>query len=249
LKNSWYKKWFSNKFYLELYQHRDEEDARWMINLLQRSISVNTKSKVLDIACGSGRHSLELARRGFDVTGFDLSEFLIKEAKKGLKESVEKDLKVRFLIKDMRYFDFKGSFDIAVNIFTSFGYFDNDEENFSVIKNASDSLKKGGYFVFDFINKNYLEKNLVPYSVNTKGKFIIKQKRRIENDFVIKDISIKKGKELLEFNEVLRLYSLKEFKKVFESYKLSIQNLYGDYSGNKFNLNKSQRLIIIAQKT
>ncbi len=89
----------------------------------------------------------------------------------------------------------------------------------------------------------------MPYSVNTKGKFIIKQKRRIENDFVIKDISIKKGKELLEFNEVLRLYSLKEFKKVFESYKLSIQNLYGDYSGNKFNLNKSQRLIIIAQKT
>ena len=244
----WYKKWFSNKFYLELYQHRDEEDARWMINLLQRSISVNTKSKVLDIACGSGRHSLELARRGFDVTGFDLSEFLIKEAKKGLKESVEKDLKVKFLIKDMRYFNFKGSFDIAVNIFTSFGYFDNDEENFLVIKNVSDSLKKGGYFVFDFINKNYLEKNIVPYSVSRKGKFTIKQKRRIENDFVIKEISIKKGKELLEFNEVLRLYSLNEFKKVFERYKLRIQNLYGDYSGNKFNLNKSQRLILIAQK-
>lgn len=244
----WYKKWFSNKFYLELYQHRDEEDARWMINLLQRSISVNTRSKVLDIACGSGRHSLELARRGFDVTGFDLSEFLIKEAKKGLKESVEKDLKVKFLIKDMRYFNFNGSFDIAVNIFTSFGYFDNDEENFSVIKNVSDSLKKGGYFVFDFINKNYLEKNIVPNSVSRKGEFTIKQKRRIENGFVIKEISIKKGKELLEFNEVLRLYTLNEFKKVFESYKLHILHTYGDYFGNKFNLNKSQRLIIIAKK-
>lgn len=219
-----------------------------MINLLQRSISVNTKSRVLDIACGSGRHSLELARRGFEVTGFDLSEFLIKEAKKGLKESVEKDLKVKFLIKDMRDFNFKGSFDIAVNIFTSFGYFDNDKENFQVIKNVSDSLKKGGYFVFDFINKNYLVKNIVPYSLSRNGKFTIKQKRRIENDFVIKEISIKKGKELLEFNEILRLYSLNEFKKVFESYNLRIQNLYGDYSGNKFNLNKSQRLIIIAKK-
>lgn len=244
----WYKKWFSNKFYLELYQHRDEEDARWMINLLQRSISVNTKSRVLDIACGSGRHSLELARRGFEVTGFDLSEFLINEAKKGLKESVEKDLKVKFIIKDMRYFNFKESFDIAVNIFTSFGYFDNDEENFRVIKNVSDSLKKGGYFVFDFINKKYLEKNIVPYSIDRKGKFTIKQNRRIENDFVIKEISIKKGKVELEFNEVLRLYSLNEFKKVFESYKLRIQSIYGDYSGNKFNLNKSQRLIIIAKK-
>ena len=79
---NWYEEWFSNKFYLELYQHRDEEDARWIINLLQRTLNVSTRSKVLDIACGSGRHSLELARRGFEVTGFDLSDYLISEAKR-----------------------------------------------------------------------------------------------------------------------------------------------------------------------
>ncbi len=80
----WFEEWFSSKFYLELYQHRDEEDARLMINLLQRSISA-ILIKVLDIACGAGRHSLELARRGIEVTGFDLSKFLISEAKKALK--------------------------------------------------------------------------------------------------------------------------------------------------------------------
>lgn len=245
----WYEKWFSNKFYLELYQHRDEEDARWMINLLQRSISVNTKSKVLDIACGSGRHSLELARRGFDVTGFDLSEFLISEANKALKNSKEKNLKLKFLIRDMRDFNFKNSFDVAVNIFTSFGYFEDESENFKVIENVSDSLKPGGYFVFDFLNKYYLEKNLVPFTKTKKGMFTVTQKRKIENGFVKKEISIKKGEKVLNFSEVLRLYSLNEFKKVFNGYNLKIQNLFGDYYGNNFNEKKSQRLIIIAKKT
>jgi len=245
----WFEKWFSSKFYLELYQHRDEEDARWIINLLQRSIPVNTRSSVLDIACGSGRHSLELARRGFDVTGFDLSKFLISEAKKGLKESKEKDLKVNFLIKDMRYFNFKNSFDIAVNIFTSFGYFDNDEENFSVIRNVSDSLKSGGYFVFDFLNKRYLEDNLISITKQKHGSTSVIQRRKIEDGFVKKIITISEGDKILEFNETLRLYSLIEFKKAFEGYGLMIRNLFGDYFGNKFHRTKSQRLIIIAKKT
>ncbi|MDQ3020157.1 MAG: class I SAM-dependent methyltransferase [Bacteroidota bacterium] len=245
----WYEEWFSNKFYLELYQHRDEEDARLMINLLQRNISVNSKSNALDIACGAGRHSLELARRGFDVTGFDLSKFLISQAKKDLKNSKEKNLKVKFLIRDMRDFNFKNSFDIAVNIFTSFGYFENDRENFKVIENASNSLKTGGYFVFDFLNKKYIQKNLVPYSKTKKGFFTVTQKRKIENQFIVKDIVIKKNKDVFKFSEVLKLYSLNEFKKVFSSYNLKIQNLFGDYFGNKFNENKSHRLIIIAQKS
>lgn len=245
----WFEKWFSSKFYLELYQHRDEEDARWIINLLQRSIPVNTRSSVLDIACGSGRHSLELARRGFDVTGFDLSKFLISEAKKGLKESKEKDLKVKFLIKDMRYFNFKNSFDIAVNIFSSFGYFDNDEENFRVIRNVSDSLKSGGYFVFDFLNKRYLEDNLISITKQKHGSTSVIQRRKIEDGFVKKLITISEGDKILEFNETLRLYSLIEFKKAFEGYGLMIRHLFGDYFGNRFHNTKSQRLIIIAKKT
>ena len=245
----WFEKWFSSKFYLELYQHRDEEDARWIINLLQRSISVNTRSSVLDIACGSGRHSLELARRGFNVTGFDLSKFLIGEAKKGQKESKEKDLKVRFLIKDMRNFNFNNSFDIAVNIFTSFGYFDNDQENLSVIRNVSDSLKTGGYFLFDFLNKRYLEENLISMTKQKHESSTVIQTRKIEDGFVKKNITISEGGKVSEFNETLRLYSLAEFKKAFKGCGLKILNLFGDYFGNKFNETKSQRLIIIARKT
>ncbi|MCY7363109.1 MAG: class I SAM-dependent methyltransferase [Ignavibacteria bacterium] len=245
----WFEKWFSNKFYLDLYQHRDEEDARWMINLLQRSISVNTKSKVLDIACGSGRHSIELARRGFDVTGFDLSKYLITEAKKNLKNSKDRNLKIKFQIKDMRKFNYKNSFDIAVNIFTSFGYFEDDKENHKVIENVSDSLKKNGYFVFDFLNKEFLELNLVPFSKNKSGNVTIEQTRKIENGFVKKNIRITGNKKVNEYEEILKLYSYKQFKNIFNSYDLNIKNVYGDYYGNKFSNKTSRRLIIIAQKS
>ena len=188
-------------------------------------------------------------RQGFNVTGFDLSKFLIGEAKKGLKESKEKDLKVKFLIKDMRSFNFNNSFDIAVNIFTSFGYFDNDQENFRVIRNVSDSLKTGGYFVFDFLNKKYLEDNLIPITKKKHGSTSVIQRRKIEDGFVKKIITISEGDKVLEFNETLRLYSLNEFKKTFEGYSLKILHLFGDYFGNKFHETKSQRLIIIAKKT
>lgn len=248
MKKTWFEKWFSSKFYLQIYRHRNDEDARHLINLFQRSIPINTKSKVLDIACGAGRHSLELARRGFDVTGFDLSGFLIGEAKKALKNSEEKNLKAKFIIKDMRYFNFKNSFDAAVNFFTSFGYFDNDRENFQVIENVSGSLKTGGYFVFDFLNKNYLEKNLRPYSKNNYENVTVVQKRKIENNIVRKEIFIKSKNNTLKFTEVLKLYSVSEFKIIFDSYNLRIQNLFGDYFGNKFNKNNSKRLIIIAKK-
>ncbi|HMS64139.1 MAG TPA: methyltransferase domain-containing protein [Ignavibacteria bacterium] len=244
----WFKKWFSSRFYLDLYQHRDEEDARWIINLLQRNISVNSGARVLDIACGSGRHSIELARRGFNVTGFDLSEYLISEAEKNLKNSEERGLKVKFLIKDMRYFNFKNSFDIAVNIFTSFGYFDNDKENAGVFRNVSDSLKKNGYFIFDFLNKKNLENNLIPFSKTRHGNIVVEQKRVIENGFVKKNIIIKENKKVKQFEEVLKLYSLNDFKKMFEKNDLRINKIYGDYFGNKFNETESKRLVIIAQK-
>ncbi|MFZ1320516.1 MAG: class I SAM-dependent methyltransferase [Ignavibacteria bacterium] len=245
----WYKEWFSDKLYLDIYSHRNEEEAGHMIDLIQRNIDISTGAKVLDVACGAGRHSLQLAKRGFHVTGFDLSEFLINEAKNSLADAKENELKVKFLIKDMRKFNFKKSFDLAVNIFTSFGYFDNDEENFSVIKNISDSLGKGGFFVFDFINSGNIKNTLVPNSRNKFGNIVVIQKRRIEDGFIIKDIIVNKSGEIRNFKEILKLYSSKELVKCFSKFNFKVKKLFGDYYGNKFDEKKSKRLIIIAQKT
>lgn len=244
----WYKEWFSSKFYLKLYRHRNDEDARNLVNLIQRTLPLKKDDKVLDIACGAGRHSLELARRGYMVTGFDLSSYLINEARNLCSKAPEKDLHVNFLINDMRHFNFNEKFELSVNLFTSFGYFEEDKENFSVIKNASDSIKKGGWFVLDFINKEHIIENLVPYSRNKIGDEVLHQRRKIDGDFVVKDIRIVSGSKELKYKEVLKLYSLSELKKAFSSFNLKIIKKYGDYFGNPYNLKESKRIILFAQK-
>ena len=244
----WYKEWFSSKFYLKLYRHRNDEDARNLVNLIQRTLPLKKDDRVLDIACGAGRHSLELARRGYKVTGFDLSSYLINEARKLCSKAPEKDLHVDFLINDMRNFNFNEKFDLAVNLFTSFGYFEDDKENFRVIKNASDSIKKGAWFVLDFINKEHIIENIVPYSRNKIGDEVLHQRRKIDGDFVVKDIRIISGSKELKYKEVLKLYSLSELKKAFNSFNLKIIKKYGDYFGNPYNLKESKRIILFAQK-
>ncbi len=248
MSGEWFEKWFSSKYYLELYSHRDEEDARWIINLLQRNINLPTGSRVLDIACGAGRHSIELARRGFNVLGFDLSKYLIRTAEKNLRNSKERGLKLRFQIRDMRNFNYHGKFDIALNIFSSFGYFDSDESNFSVFKNASSSLRTGGYFVFDFINKEYLLKNLIPESVAKKGNYVITQRRAITGDYVEKKILISEGKRKASFDEKLKLYPSSVIKKALSDSGLKVTKTFGDYFGNKFIKHESQRYIVFAEK-
>ena len=245
MNKNWYKDWFSSKLYLELYKHRDEAEAKDIINLIQRKIPLRTDSRVLDVCCGAGRHSLELAKRGFEVTGFDLSKFLISEAKKNFNNSKESSLKIKFLLKDMRNFHFEKKFDIAINIFTSFGYFESDEENFKVFENVSNSVRKNGYFVFDYLNEGFLKANLVAKSTDVVNRKAVTQKRRIEGDFIVKDIIIGKRK----YTEVLKLYSLKEIESVLKKYRFIVKNVFGDYLGNRYFSKNSKRLIIFAQKT
>jgi SAM-dependent methyltransferase len=244
LSKDWFKDWFSNKYYLELYKHRDCKEAIDLINLLQRNIEIAKGAKILDVCCGAGRHSIELAKRGFDVTGFDLSRYLIGEANKNKKILKEKNIKLKFLIKDMRNFNFKNSIDLSLNIFSSFGYFENDADNIRVFKNVHSSLKKNGYFVFDFLNETYLRKNIIKKdTMILNGKKVV-QERRIENNFVFKDIKIAD----CEFSERIKLYSLECIVKELESIGFRLHKVFGDYYGNTFLKNKSKRFIIIAQK-
>lgn len=241
--NKWYEKWFSNKTYLSLYSHRDEKDARDIINLIQRNIPLAIGSKILDVCCGFGRHSIELARRGYSVTGFDLSSFLISKAYKDLKNVKEKNLKVEFLIKDMKDFSFSKSFDSAVNLFTSFGYFESDEENFRVFNNVEKSLKKGGYFVFDFINSEHLKKSLIPESEDSIEGNRILQKRYLKDNFVYKDIFTGDDK----FTERLKLYSDVEILDALKNFGFNVISIFGDYYGNDFDKSESSRIIVISQ--
>ena len=240
---NWYEKWFSNKYYLEIYKHRDEKEARDIINLFQRSVHLPSEAKVLDVCCGAGRHSIELARRGYTVTGFDLSEYLVSQAEESLQKAEEKNLKVDFHIRDMKDFSFNKQFDAALNIFTSFGYFETDEDNFKVFANVEKSLKSGGYFTFDFINTDNLRNTLVPSSEDEYEGIKVIQKRFIENGFVYKDIHI--GNE--KYTERLKLYSKDELGKALSEVGLETIKIFGDYYGNSFENEESKRVIFICR--
>ncbi len=254
--DAWFKTWFSSPDYLKLYEHRDTHDAKRLITLLFKNIRLNPNSRILDLACGNGRHSILFARKGFETLGIDLSGFLINQAKKQLKEEYKRFTKnLKFEIRDMREINHKKQFDLVVNLFSSFGYFISQKDNEKVIKGISLALKPGGFFLFDFLNSSYLRKNLVPFDIKKlAGKSAI-QIRNIDNGFVIKEIYIlserKPGHyypDILHFTERIRLYSLKDFQRMFNDNNLRIIKSFGDYNGSKFNENKSKRLIIIAKK-
>ena len=252
-KQEWYASWFNTREYLELYKHRDEEDAKKIISQILQNVHLQKNARVLDLACGKGRHSLLFAKKGFNVVGVDLSRYLISQARNRLNTEYRRYRgKLRFEIKDMRNFSFAERFELVVNIFTSFGYFENDSDNEKVIKCISRSLKRNGYFVIDFLNKEQLKKKLIPYTLDKHKDKILLQLRRITDSFVFKDIIIVKKHDSVydfkKYNERIRVYSLDNFRKMFMKYKMKLLKIFGDYDGKPFENQKSPRLILIAQR-
>ncbi|MGD8781508.1 MAG: methyltransferase domain-containing protein [Ignavibacteria bacterium] len=243
--NNWYKEWFASDEYLELYKHRDGKDASKIIELILASISIPPNALILDSACGAGRHSIYLAERGYNVVGFDLSENLLNVAR---ANSIEKKLLINYVRGDKRNIYFKRKFNLIVNLFTSFGYFQSDKENFAFINNSLNFLLDGSFFVIDYFNKNYLVENIVSETKrNRNGKTLI-EKRFIENDRVIKEIIIKGKKSSRKFVESVKLYKYSIIVEHLQKIGYKINCIYGDYEGNSFEKNKSERLILICQK-
>lgn len=242
---TWYKDWFNSEDYLLVYKHRDSLEAEILVKLIQKKLNPLSSSHVLDMACGAGRHSIAFAQKGYSVTAVDLSERLINEAK---KNAIQANVNVDFVQADIRDLKLDQQFDLVVNLFTSFGYFETDKENFIVIQKAYDLLKSGGYFVLDYLNKNHLEKNLVPLSTFSENGITITQKRTINKNRVEKEITIEKNKSFNKFYESVRLYDFDELKDILEGTGFRIFKTFGDFNGNIFEQNSSPRLVIFAEK-
>jgi len=242
---TWYKDWFNSKNYLRVYSHRNQEEAERLVDLIAKILNLPANSSVLDMACGAGRHAVTFAKMGYKVTAVDLSHLLISEAKKNAdQEGVELD----FVLCDILEFETNKKFDLTVNLFTSIGYFDNDEENYAVIKKAYDLLKSGGYFVLDYFNKEFLLKNLISMTVFSENGLKIIQNRSIEGTRIVKKITIANNDSSEEFNESVRLYSFEEIINYIKKAGFTIVKQYGDYFGNNFESESSPRLIIFAMK-
>ncbi|MDP4198222.1 MAG: class I SAM-dependent methyltransferase [Bacteroidota bacterium] len=245
---SWYKDWFRDSNYRVVYEHRDESEAETMIDLIEKTIGHKTRRRVLDLACGSGRHALSFARRGYaNVTGVDLSPTLLAEARDNAKSE---GLLVEFLERDMRDLP-QQTFDLAVNLFTSFGYFESDEENASVIKAVAEHLSANGYFVIDFFNSAWVQTHHVAHDVRVlPSGVVLDQSRWTEHGRVEKRLVLREpnSTEAHEFIESVRMFELADFERMFAGAGLTLQWTFGSYSGESYDRDQSERLIMFARR-
>ena len=241
----WYKNWFNSEEYLKVYRHRDQKEANELVQLVIDSIDVSKVKNVLDMASGSGRHAEIFAKKGFNVTAVDLSENLISIGKKNAESE---NVKIEFVHSDIRRFDPNIKYHLILNLFTSIGYFEKDEENYFILNKAYNLLENNGYFVLDYFNKSFVENNLVPSTVDEFDGSVITQNRFIEGERIIKEITIDNKGKINKYFESVRMFSKDELINMLQKLGFRIIKTFGDFMGNSFELESSPRIIIIAGK-
>jgi len=245
MKNEWFKDWFASKFYLEVYSHRNDLDAEKLLKLIRKNIELTENATILDVACGNGRHSNYFAELGYNIVGFDLSNNLLKIAQ---KNKLKNNSKTNYFCADVRAIPLKSTFDLVLNLFTSFGYFYSDEENFSFINFLSNHVNKNGYFVFDYLNPSFVKNNLVKSSERLVKDITISERRKIKNNRVEKEILISDSKIMHRFYESVQLYSFNEIINAFKKNGFNAVNTFGNYSEEKYDENLSERMVIIFKR-
>jgi SAM-dependent methyltransferase len=238
--SEWFEHWFGEE-YLELYPHRDDEEAERVAALLESRGVVRRGDRVVDLACGAGRHAVALSRIGARVVGLDLSLPLLRAGQRRWQDA-------RLVRADIRVLPLRtGGADAVVNLFTSFGYFEQDAEHERVIVDVARVLRTGGRFALDFLNAQQVRATLVPRDERpVNGRSVI-QERRLEKDgrYVIKTIHL--AGEGRSFMERVRLYERADFERMFDAAGLAIDAVLGDYDGSPFAA-RSPRLLMLARK-
>lgn len=244
---SWFEEWFDSPLYEFLYAYRNEEEAKKLADHIQRVIPVGQYQNIVDVGCGRGRHSITLAERGYNVTGFDLSPQAIEKAERIASERGLQN--VKFFVNDMRQ-PLASRFDAALNLFTTFGYFLEDKENESVLKSVNSMLKKNGLFLIDYFNSQKVINELVAKEKGSHKGIDYTISRYIENGCVYKNVrfSGKGFKTPKEYTERVKLYGREWFEDNLKRAGFSIQNIWGSYSSDSFVESSSPRLIILAEK-
>jgi SAM-dependent methyltransferase len=240
--NEWFADWFDSPFYHILYKHRNDQEASEFIQNLSRVIDLQENASVLDLACGKGRHSLMLHRCGYDVMGVDLSANSIDEAKHYEQSGL------RFAVHDMRKALHDVSFDAVFNLFTSFGYFDDQGENLQVMQAVQNMLNPGGCFIIDFLNAEMVRKNLIPEEEMQIDGINFYITRWLTEQHVFKSIQFEHEGQHYRFRERVQLLTLGDFQSLLHRSGFEIDKVWGNYKLEEFDSERSPRLIMMANK-
>lgn len=245
----WYEEFYTNK-YINVVGFASVEQTQFETGFIRSVLNPAPGSKILDLCCGYGRHVHLLGKStGCEVTGLDLSDDYLEIANKNISSP-----NVRFVKGDMRDIPFRNYFDVVYNMFTSFGFFDSDEENEKVIKQVNKSLKEQGLFLLDYENKFYFIFNDVfkketcwekiddNHYILFENTYDVIKEREIFSVRFIENGVVKKGSG---YN--IRLYNFPEISSMLERNGFKILDVWGDYHRNKYSA-RSKRLIILSRK-
>ncbi|MDX6746037.1 class I SAM-dependent methyltransferase [Polaribacter sp. PL03] len=236
----WFTDWFNTKYYHILYKDRNDSEAQVFMKNITEFLGLEKSSHILDLPCGKGRHSVFLNSLGYKVTGGDLSENSINAAKEYENDTLN------FKVHDMRA-PFNNKYNAVFNLFTSFGYFEDDKEDILILQNIKNGLTKDGFFVFDFLNAALVKANLVTEEIKTVDDITFHIKREITNGFILKHISFFADEKNYSYTERVKYLDLEKMTSYLEGIGFKIKNTFGDYNLNAFDSKNSNRLILVAK--
>ena len=236
----WFTDWFNTPYYHILYKERNDDEAQLFMKNITSFLNLPKTTHILDLPCGKGRHSVFLNSLGYKVTGGDLAANSIKLAKEFENETL------KFKVHDMRA-PFNNKYDAIFNLFTSFGYFEDDKEDILILNNIKQGLKKDGFFVFDFLNAEKVKINLVATETKMVDNITFNIKREIKDGFIFKHISFFADGENHSYTEQVKYLDLDKMTTFFEEVGFTITNVFGNYDLNTYEAKTSDRLIIIAK--
>lgn len=239
---NWFASWFDSPFYHILYKNRNDDEAKFFIDNLISYLNPPKESLFLDLACGKGRHSIYLNSKDIYVHGCDLSHQSIEIAKKSENDSL------CFFEHDMRENITNQKYDYILNLFTSFGYFEDASDNIKMLNSVSDALCENGTFVLDFFNSYHVLENLVSYESKTIDNIRFEITKKVINNFICKEINFEFESKKYQFTEKVEALTLQNFEEIFHKTGFKIIETFGDYALTTFDKEKSKRLILIAKK-
>jgi 2-polyprenyl-3-methyl-5-hydroxy-6-metoxy-1,4-benzoquinol methylase len=240
-KKEWFESWFDTAYYHQLYSNRNEEEAQSFISNLLNLLKLDSNSKILDLACGKGRHAKTLNEFGFDVLGVDLSQNSISIASKMKNEHLD------FQVHDMREPIHGRKFDSVFNLFTSFGYFDESDDNVLVCNAIAEMLNPNGILVIDFMNVEKVISNLVTQEVKKVNNLTFRITRHCDGKHIHKRIRFEDQGENFDFTERVQALKLGDFETLLANH-FRILYTFGSFDLKPFDALNSDRLIIIAQR-
>jgi len=242
----WYRQFFGERYLEAVGKHIEEARTIEEVDFVEKALGLEPKARILDLCCGHGRQTIELAARGYSVVGLDFDALFLERAR---EVSNSRGVEVEFIQRDMRDIPFRRKFDACINIFTAFGYLESEAEDLKVLQAVAEALKPGGKFLLDVMNREWLMRNYQPHGwlENPDGGRLLEER---EFDLLtsrnnVRWIYIKPDGSTWENRLSLRMYTLTELARMLKTVGLSLEAVYGGFDGGPYTLD-SRRLIILA---